>query len=333
MSERRIELQVGEGRAAPGIVRADPVRLDKFLIGRIPELSRSAAQRLIHEGQVTVGGELVKASYKVRPGDQVVVLLPVEEFQPLLPEEISLDIVYEDQALIVVNKAAGMVVHPAPGHPGGTLVNALLAHCPELAASDDDRPGIVHRLDRDTSGLILAAKSEKVRRALQRQFKDRQVHKAYVALLEGHLQPAYGRIEAPVGRDPHHRQRMKVLAGGREAITEYHVLEQFAHPVGPVSGEYTLIEAEPVTGRTHQIRVHLASIGHPVVGDAVYGRRKQRLPVSRQFLHARRLEFKHPLTGKRLDLEAPLPEDLSQVLALLRGAVQAQNAEMSNSQQ
>ena len=316
MSERRIELQADEN------ARTDLARLDKFLAGRIPELSRSAAQRLIDAGQVTVDGEPVKASYKVRAGDQVVALLPVEESRPLLPEAIPLDIVYEDQALIVVNKAAGMVVHPAPGHPGGTLVNALLDHCPELTASGGDRPGIVHRLDRDTSGLILAAKSEKVRRALQRQFKDRQVHKAYAALLEGPLQPAYGRIEAPVGRDPHHRQRMTVLAGGREAITEYHVLEQFAHTIGPTSGEYTLIEAEPVTGRTHQIRVHLASIGHPVVGDTVYGRRKQRLPVSRQFLHARRLEFKHPLTGERLDLEAPLPEDLARVLVLLRGAVQ-----------
>jgi 23S rRNA pseudouridine1911/1915/1917 synthase len=320
MSERRIELQVREDKTQPDTVRADKVRLDKFLAGRIPELSRSAAQRLIDEGQVTVNGELAKASYKVRTGDRIVTLLPVEESPGLLPEAIPLDIVYEDQALIVVNKAAGMVVHPAPGHPGGTLVNALLAHCPELAAAGGDRPGIVHRLDRDTSGLILAAKSEKVRRALQRQFKDRQVHKAYLALLEGHLQPAYGRIEAPLGRDPHHRQRMTVLAGGREAITEYHVLEQFAHPTGPVSGEYTLIQAEPVTGRTHQIRVHLASIDHPVVGDAVYGRRKQRLPVSRQFLHARRLEFKHPLTAKRLDLEAPLPEDLARVLALLRAA-------------
>jgi 23S rRNA pseudouridine1911/1915/1917 synthase len=313
MSERRIELQLENDK-----VQLDAVRLDKFLAGRIPELSRSAAQRLIDEGQVTVNGEPVKASYKVRAGDRVVALLPVEESHGLVPEAIPLDIVYEDQALIVVNKAAGMVVHPAPGHPEGTLVNALLAHCPELAAAGGDRPGIVHRLDRDTSGLILAAKNEKVRRALQRQFKDRQVHKAYLALLEGHLHPAYGRIEAPVGRDPHHRQHMTVLPGGREAITEYHVLEQFAHPIGPASGKYTLIEAEPVTGRTHQIRVHLASIGYPVVGDAVYGRRKQRLPVSRQFLHARRLAFKHPVTGRRLDLEAPLPEDLAAVLEMLR---------------
>ena len=308
MGEQRIEFQVNVNK----------VRLDKFLAEQVPELSRSAAQRLIAGGRVTVDGEPAKPSHKVRQGEQVVALLPAEESAELLPEAIPLDIVYEDRALLVVNKPAGMVVHPAPGHPGGTLVNAVLAYCPELAASDEERPGIVHRLDRDTSGLILVAKSEKARRALQRQFKERQVHKAYLALLDGHLQPAWGRIEAPVGRDPHHRQRMTVLAGGREAATEYHVLEQFAHQVGPAAGDYTLVEAQPVTGRTHQIRVHFASIGHPVVGDEVYGRRKTSLPVPRQFLHARRLGFKHPSSGQRLELAAPLPEELEAVMELLR---------------
>ena len=308
MSARRIELRVEENK----------VRLDKYLAVRVPDLTRSALQKLIGSGQVTVDGEIAKPSHKVRQGEEVVLLLPAEESAGLLPEEIPLDIVYEDQALLVVNKPAGMVVHPAPGHPGGTLVNAVLAHCPELAAGDDDRPGIVHRLDRDTSGLILVAKTERARRALQRQFKERQVHKAYLALLDGHLQPAWGRVEAPVGRDPQHRQRMTVLAGGREAITEYHVLEQFAHQVGPAAGDYTLIEAQPITGRTHQIRVHFASVGHPVVGDEVYGRRRTTLPVPRQFLHARRLGFKHPSTGHRLDLETPLPEELEAVMELLR---------------
>ena len=307
MSEQRIEFHVDVSK----------VRLDKFLAEQVPELSRSAAQRLIAGGRVTVDGEPAKPSHKVRQGEQVVALLPAEESPGLLPEAIPLDIVYEDRALLVVNKPAGMVVHPAPGHPGGTLVNAVLAYCPELAASDDERPGIVHRLDRDTSGLILVAKSEKARRALQRQFKERQVHKAYLALLDGHLQPAWGRIEAPVGRDPQHRQRMAVLAGGREAATEYHVLEQFAHQVGLAAGDYTLVEAEPVTGRTHQIRVHFASIGHPIVGDEVYSRRKTSLPVPRQFLHARRLGFKHPSTGQRLELEVPLPPDLEAVMELL----------------
>jgi 23S rRNA pseudouridine1911/1915/1917 synthase len=310
MAEQQIELQVGTGG----------IRLDKFLADQILELSRSAAKRLIEGGQVSVNGEPMKASYKVKAGDLVVAQLPVEEPTELIPEPIPLDVVYEDKDLLVVDKPAGMVVHPAPGHPGGTLVNALLAYCPELSSDGDDRPGIVHRLDRDTSGLILVAKSEKVRRALQSQFKERQVLKSYLTLLDGHLQPAWGRIEAPVGRDPLHRQRMAVLAGGREAITEYHVLEQFAHQLGPAAGEYSLVEAEPKTGRTHQIRVHFASIGHPVVGDTIYGRRRPKLPVSRQFLHARRLGFKHPVTRERMDIEAPLPADLVTVMELLRGA-------------
>jgi 23S rRNA pseudouridine1911/1915/1917 synthase len=296
------------------------IRLDRYLADRVMGLSRSMAQRLLEKGQITVNGELAKASYKVRPGDRVVGVLPVEESSPPAAEAIPLQVVYEDAALLAVDKPAGMVVHPAPGHTSGTLVNAVLARCPELTASGDERPGIVHRLDRDTSGLILVAKSEKVRRALQRQFKERQVRKAYLALLDGHLQPAWGRIEAAIGRDPNHRQRMAVMPGGREAITEYHVLEQFAQQVGPVAGMYTLVEVEPRTGRTHQIRVHLSSIGHPVVGDAVYGRRTSRLPVVRQFLHARRLEFKHPVTGQRMDLEAPLAADLVAVLDLLRSA-------------
>jgi 23S rRNA pseudouridine1911/1915/1917 synthase len=308
MSERQIELQVQRGG----------VRLDKLLADTVPELSRSAAQRLIDRGQVTVQGEQVKASYKTKTGDLVVARLPGETAPELVAEEIPLRVIYEDPHLLVVDKPAGMVVHPAAGHAGGTLVNALLAYCPELAASGDDRPGIVHRLDRDTSGLILVAKREKIQRALQRQFKEREVDKAYLALLDGHLQPAWGRIDAPVGRDPQHRQRMAVVPGGREAVTEYHVLEQYARQVGPAAGEYCLVEAEPETGRTHQIRVHFASIGHPVVGDRVYGRRRTHLQLTRQFLHAWRLVFKHPVGGERIELEAPLPEDLASVLEMLK---------------
>jgi 23S rRNA pseudouridine1911/1915/1917 synthase len=308
MSDRQIELRVEDGRD----------RLDKFLADRLPDLSRAAAQRLIDGGDVTVNGEWVKASHKLRPGDLVVARLPVEEEAELVAEPIDLDIVYEDEYLVVVNKGPGMVVHPAPGHTGGTLVNALLARYPALSDGEGQRPGIVHRLDRDTSGLIVVALQEKIRRALQRQFKERSVDKAYLALLDGHLQPAWGRIEAPIGRDPRHRQRMAVLPGGREAVTEYHVLDQFAHQVGPAAGAYSLVEAQPHTGRTHQIRVHFASIGYPVVGDTVYGRRRSRLPAPRQLLHARRLGFKHPVTGQRLELEAPLPQDMAAVLDLLR---------------
>ena len=295
------------------------IRLDRFLAERIPGLSRAAIQKLIDSGQVTVNGEPVRASYKVKAGDLIQVPRLDDDEAPLpSAEPIPLDIVYEDAALLVVNKAAGMVVHPAPGHPGGTLVNALLAHCPELAKENDDRPGIVHRLDRDTSGLVLVAKNAKIRRALQRQFQERTVHKSYLALLDGHLQPTWGRIEAPIGRDPQHRQRMAVLPGGREAVTEYHVLEQFDRQTGPAAGMYSLVKAEPRTGRTHQIRVHLASVGHAVVGDPVYGRRRTHLPLERQFLHAGHLGFQHPVTGQRLELEAPLPADLAGVLELLR---------------
>jgi 23S rRNA pseudouridine1911/1915/1917 synthase len=310
MEEQRIEWVVAE----------DKMRVDRFLADQLPELSRSAAQRLIDAGRATVNGELVKASHRLGKGDLVVALLPREESPEPLPEAIPLQIAYEDQALLVVDKPAGMVVHPAAGVTGGTLVNALLAYCPDLADSGDRRPGIVHRLDRDTSGLILVAKNEKVRRALQRQFKEREVRKAYLALLDGHLQPAWGRIEGPLGRHPHHRQRMAVLPGGREAVTEYHVLEQFAHQVGPAAGDYTLVEAQPLTGRTHQIRVHFASIDHPVVGDGVYGRHRCRLPLTRHFLHAWRLGFKHPVTGEQVQLEAPLPDDLGAILDLLRNS-------------
>jgi 23S rRNA pseudouridine1911/1915/1917 synthase len=304
---RRLEMEALEAN----------IRLDKYLAGWVPELSRSAAQRLVEKGAATVNGEPVKASYKVTPGDSIVVYLPDDAPASTLPEQIPLDIVYEDDALLVIDKPAGMVVHPAPGHSGGTLVNALLAYAPELAQLGDVRPGIVHRLDRQTSGLILVAKSDKARRALQRQFKDREVHKSYLALLDGHLQPSWGQIEAPIGRDPRSRQRMAALPGGKEAITEYHVLERFAHETGPAAGDYTLVDAEPKTGRTHQIRVHFAAIGHPVVGDSVYGRRA-RLPLDRQFLHAKKLAFRHPITKHRLEVEASLPVDLAEVLTLLR---------------
>jgi 23S rRNA pseudouridine1911/1915/1917 synthase len=310
MSDQSYEFSVDEGG----------IRLDRFLADRIPGLSRSAVKSMIDHARVAVNGDVPKASYKVRAGDEVVAHVPSVKTAMLAAEAMPLSIVYEDEALLVIDKPAGMVVHPAPGHTSGTLLNAVLAHCPELMDSGDSRPGIVHRLDRDTSGLILVAKDVKTQRLLQHQFKERQVRKAYLALLDGHLEPGWGRIEAPIGRDPQHRQRMTVLRGGREAITEYHVLERYAHQVGPAAGDYTLVEAEPKTGRTHQIRVHLASIGHPVVGDEVYGRRKAKLHVPRHFLHALRLGFKHPITGRRMELETPLPDELSAVLDFLRDA-------------
>jgi 23S rRNA pseudouridine1911/1915/1917 synthase len=226
----------------------------------------------------------------------------------LAPEAIPLDIVYEDADLIVVNKPAGLVVHPAAGHAHGTLVHAILARCPDLAGIGGAlRPGIVHRLDRDTSGLIVIAKNDAAQFALQRQFKNRTVEKVYLALVEGIPHQLHGRIEAPIGRDPRHRQRMAVVAhGGRPAQTDYRVVE--------VLGHHALIEVRPRTGRTHQIRVHLASLGYPVAGDRVYGRQRRLPALSRQFLHAWRLTLDLPSTGERRTFAASLPPDLRAVL-------------------
>ena len=305
-----IELHVAEGGQ----------RLDKHLADQIPELSRSRAQKLIKEGLVTVNGGIPKPSYRVEAGDLVVVRVPPPEPMEVKPQAIPLDIVYEDEGVIVVNKPAGMVVHPAYGHRTGTLVNAVLAHCPDLAGVEGDpRPGIVHRLDKDTSGLIIVAKNDSARRHLQRQFKRREVNKVYLALLEGRLEPTQGVIEAPIGRDKKRRKRMAVVEGGREARTKYRVVEYLDARAGKVSHSYTLVEAEPKTGRTHQVRVHFASIGHPLAGDPVYGFRKQRLSgLHRQFLHAQTLGFRLPGSNEYIELTAELPDDLRGVLEELR---------------
>ena len=295
------------------------LRLDIFLKNSNPNLTRSHLKKLIDRQKVKLNTMSPKAGARLKAGDRIELQMLPPKPMAAMPEPIPLTIVFEDDMILVINKPSGLVVHPAAGNYSGTLVNGLLYHCQSLPHQGSPlRPGIVHRLDQDTSGLILVAKSERIQRLLQRQFKERTVYKAYLALLDGHLRPAWGRIEAPIGRDPHHRQRMAVLSGGREAITEYHVLEQFSRSTGQAAGDYSLVQAEPKTGRTHQIRVHFASIKHPVVGDAVYGRRRSSLPVPRQFLHARQLVFKHPRTGQRMELEAPLPPDLAGTLELLR---------------
>lgn len=289
----------------------DGERLDKVVVALVSHLTRTAVQRLIKGGAVTVNGRAAKPGYRVQAGETVSVRIPPQPPTLVLPEAMSLDIVYEDEALLVVNKPAGLVVHPAPGHSGGTLVNGLLAYCPQVAAvGGPERAGIVHRLDKDTSGLIVVAKDEATHAALQRQFKRRGVSKTYLALVEGQVQPPEGIIEAPIGRDRVRRKRMMVTPSGRQARTAYRVLEYFA--------DHTLLEVQPVTGRTHQIRVHLAWLGYPVVGDDVYGYRRQRLLQGRHFLHAARLRFTHPLTGEEMALEAPLPPELADVLKRLR---------------
>ena len=286
-------------------------RLDKAISTHVPDLSRAVAQRLIKTGQVTVNGRPSKPSYRVQVGDEVLVRVPAEIPEPVVAEDIPLDIIYEDDVLLVVNKPAGMVVHPAYGHSSGTLVNAVLGHCPQIAdVGGPDRAGVVHRLDKDTSGLIIVAKDEATRAALQRQFKRRQVTKTYLALVEDQVQPREGVVDAPVGRNKRQRKKMAVVRSGRDARTLYRVIEYFPN--------HTLLEVRPHTGRTHQVRVHMAWLGYPLVGDTVYGRRRQRLLRGRHFLHAARLRFTHPTTGEEIEFEAPLPPELAAVLKRLR---------------
>ncbi|MBM2832747.1 MAG: Pseudouridine synthase [Dehalococcoidia bacterium] len=280
-------------------------RLDKYITRVRPELTRSHVQRLIEQGCVTANGQVAKSGQKLRAGDEVAIVLPPPAPTGLEAEPIPLTVVYEDADLLVVDKPAGMAVHPAPGHPRGTLVNALLAHIPDLEGINGSlRPGIVHRLDKDTSGLMVVAKNGRAHEGLAAQFKKRTLKKQYLALVHGRLSPAEGAIEAPVGRDPAHRQRMAVVEDGREARTGYRVLRSVE--------KYSLLEVSPASGRTHQIRVHLSAIGHPVVGDRLYGGKTSLL--ERQFLHASYLAFEHPISGKYLEFRSALPGDLEAVL-------------------
>jgi 23S rRNA pseudouridine1911/1915/1917 synthase len=289
-------------------------RLDKFLVTRLPEFSRSFIQGLIKDGFVQVGDKAAsKAGQELDTGQQIVVRVPPPMPSSLIAEEIPIDVIYENADLMVVNKPAGMVVHPAAGHASGTLANAALARATELAGIGGElRPGIVHRLDKDTSGLILIAKNDRSHRWLQDQFRLRKVKKIYQALVDGKPPTPQGRVEAPIGRDPSHRQRMAVLSvdKGREAVTEYHTLEAFPN--------HTLLEAYPLTGRTHQIRLHLAFVGAPIVGDTIYGHRKPSLPLDRHFLHAYRLTVTLPGEPDPRTFEAPLPGELQEILMDLR---------------
>ena len=287
----------------------DGERLDAFLARSVEDLTRSAAQRLLEEGAVTQGGRALKKNHRTCAGEVLEVALPDPEPLDIRPQGIPLDVVYEDRDVIVVNKPVGMVVHPAPGHPDGTLVNALLYHCGDSLSGINGalRPGIVHRIDRDTSGLIIAAKNDKAHLALAAQLQDHSLARTYEAVAVGGLREEQGTVNAPIGRHPVDRKKMAVdWKNGRPAVTHWSVLGRYPG--------YTHVECRLETGRTHQIRVHLASIGHPLLGDIVYGSKKPVPGLAGQCLHARRLRFVHPASGEAVELECPLPDWFQAVL-------------------
>ncbi len=303
--------------------RSLTTRLDKFLVAELEDYSRSQLQKFIEDGEVSVDGVTsTKKGEKISPGAEVKVRIPPPQPSNLTPEEIPLDVIFENDDVLVINKPAGMVVHPAPGHSTGTLVQAALSHSPEIEGVGVDeikqpggvkRPGLVHRLDQYTSGVILIAKNDQAQNFLQAQFQDRTVHKEYLALVDGRPPTPKGRVEVAIGRDPVHRKRMApvLLHRGKEAISEYFTIEEFTN--------HTLLRVHILTGRTHQIRVHLAFLECPVVGDVQYGRNKPSLPVKRQFLHAANISIIIPGETEQRTFEAALPTDLTQVLDELRG--------------
>ncbi|MFN2158549.1 MAG: RluA family pseudouridine synthase [Anaerolineales bacterium] len=291
-------------------------RLDLFLVNCLPEFSRSNIQRLIKDGNVTIDGKIADKTGRLLSSPSTIqVTIPPPIPTDLIPEEIPLDIIFEDENVLVVNKQAGMVVHPAAGHNSGTLVHAALSHAPAMEGiGGEGRPGVVHRLDKDTSGILILAKNDKTHRWLQNQFRERKANKTYLALIDGTLPTQTGRVEAPIGRDEKMRRRMAVVppGKGRDAITEYKVVESFP--------EHNLVEIHPITGRTHQIRLHMAFLGCPITGDTIYGRRHPSLPVERFFLHARTLGIRLAQEGEMRYFEAPLPEALEEILDQLRKA-------------
>ena len=280
-------------------------RIDKVLTTLEPEVTRSQLKNLINDGHVTVNGQPVKPKYKVQSGDKISLVKPEPQSLELTPENIPLDIVYEDDDVIVVNKPQGMVVHPAPGHPDHTLVNALLYHSPLSTINGTFRPGIVHRIDKDTSGLLMVAKNDLAHQSLAEQLRNKTNQREYLALVYGQIKEDEGTIDAPLGRNPQDRKKQAVVKGGRHAVTHFKVIKRYDN--------FTLVKCILETGRTHQIRVHMKYIGHPLVGDPLYGPRKV-IGKNGQFLHAALLGFKHPRTGKEMVFEAPLPENFQKML-------------------
>ena len=287
-------------------------RLDAFLASSLDGLTRSQATRLIESGEVAVNGRAVSKSYKLAGGEDIAVTLPEPEPVEAVPQDIPLDVVYEDADVIVVNKPSGMVVHPAPGHPDGTLVNALLYHCAGTLSGIGGalRPGIVHRIDRDTSGLIIAAKNDAAHQYLSAQLADHTLARTYECIVVGKLREDRGTVDAPIARHPTGRKRMAVVAGGREAVTHWEVIARYPG--------YTHVRCRLETGRTHQIRVHMAYIGHPILGDTVYGAKKEVPGLTGQCLHAVGLRFLHPRTHEVVELFCPLPEEFTRMLQKIR---------------
>ena len=287
-------------------------RLDAFLASSLDGLTRSQATRLIESGEVAVTGRSVSKSYKLAGGEDIAVTLPEPEPVEAVPQDIPLDVVYEDADVIVVNKPSGMVVHPAPGHPDGTLVNALLYHCAGTLSGIGGalRPGIVHRIDRDTSGLIIAAKNDAAHQYLSAQLADHTLARTYECIVVGALREDRGTVDAPIARHPTDRKRMAVVAGGREAVTHWEVIARYPG--------YTHVRCRLETGRTHQIRVHMAYIGHPILGDTVYGAKKEVPGLTGQCLHAVGLRFLHPRTHEVMELSCPLPEEFTRMLQKIR---------------
>ncbi len=286
-------------------------RIDALLARLVPQLSRSAAQRLLEEGRVSLAGQPVRKNYRCAAGDLFLLSLPEAEEIPLVPQDIPVDVVYEDGDVVVVNKPRGLVVHPAPGHPDGTLVNALLYHCGDSLSGvgGEKRPGIVHRIDKDTSGLLIVAKNDFAHQALSAQLSDRSLSRVYEAVVRGSLREDAGTVDKPIGRHPTDRKRMAIVPGGRPAVTHWEVLARYRG--------YTHIRCRLETGRTHQIRVHLASLGHPLLGDETYGAPAPDKGLSGQCLHARELKFIHPRSGEAVHLETELPDYFTEVLSRL----------------
>ena len=286
-------------------------RLDQYLAQSDLGLTRSRLRQLIAEGNVLVNGAVAKPAHRLRSGDRVSVCVPAPRPSGVVAQNIPITVVYQDAELVVIDKPAGLSVHPGPGHPDRTLVNGLLALCPDIQGIGGEiRPGIVHRLDKDTSGLMIAAKTQDAHNRLSQQIKEREVSKGYLALAEGTPSPESGTIDVPIGRDPRRRTKMAVVPEGRQSRTGYRVLER--------AGAHSLLELRLHTGRTHQARVHLAWLGHPIMGDGVYGRRSPLL--ARHFLHAHGLSFAHPVSGKPMEFSSPLPPDLQAALEIAREA-------------